>query len=285
MLNVMICRLRLFFVLVCCSSLIFYGALSFIPWLSPYAAAQNQPTGTQIKKNVAIVIDDFGNDMTGTKEMMALKLQFTVAVMPFLPTTHRDAEWAHSLGHDVLVHLPMEPIRGLSSWLGPGAITTSLNNAEIRSRVNAAIDDVPYAVGMNNHMGSKVTADPRIMKVVLEVCRERGLFFLDSRTNYRSVITKLSDHIGVRTLDNHIFLDDHYTMQHINKQLALIHTFLLKHDECVVIGHVGPPGKKTAEALNHVERKLADKIEFVSLLQMLSIKDRKKLNSSQNPLF
>jgi polysaccharide deacetylase 2 family uncharacterized protein YibQ len=232
-----------------------------------------------MQKKVAIVIDDFGNNMTGTNEMMALNIQFTIAVMPFLPTTHRDAEWAHSLGHDVIVHLPMEPIRGLSRWLGPGAITTSLSDAEIRTRVNAAIDDVPYAVGMNNHMGSKATADPRVMKVVLEVCHDRGLFFLDSRTNYKSVVTKLADELEVRTLNNQIFLDDQYTLQHINKQVALIMAFLLKHDECVVIGHVGPPGQKTAAAITQASIKLADKLEFVSLLQMLSVKDQKKLDA------
>jgi polysaccharide deacetylase 2 family uncharacterized protein YibQ len=269
----MICRWRRFFVGVGCAVLVVYGSSSSL------VSAQNKVPNEHMKKRVAIVIDDFGNNMTGTSEMMALKIQFTVAVMPFLPTTHRDAEWAHSLGHDVIVHLPMEPIRGLSSWLGPGAITTSLSDAEIRTRVNAAIDDVPYAVGMNNHMGSKATADPRVMKVVLEVCHDRGLFFLDSRTNYKSVVTKLADQLEVRTLDNHIFLDDQYTIQHINKQVALITTYLVKHDECVVIGHVGPPGQKTAAAINQASHKFADKLEFVSLLQMLSAKDQKKLDA------
>jgi uncharacterized protein len=276
MLNVMNCRWRRFFVWISCAGLVLYGS-SY-----SHASAQNQSPDEHVKKRVAIVIDDFGNNMTGTTEMMALKLQFTVAVMPFLPTTHRDAEWAHSLGHDVIVHLPMEPIRGLSSWLGPGAITTSLSDAEIRKRVNAAIDDVPYAVGMNNHMGSKATADPRVMKVVLEVCHDRDLFFLDSRTNYKSVVTKLADQLEVRTLDNHIFLDDQYTSSHINKQVALINTFLLKHDECVVIGHVGPSGLKTAAAINQASFKMADKLDFVSLLQMLSVKDQKRLDAGLN---
>ncbi|QGQ95358.1 divergent polysaccharide deacetylase family protein [Paenibacillus psychroresistens] len=277
MLNVIICRWRRFFIIW-----IGFVSLFFCGSTYPHVSAQNQIekeyVDEQIKKKVAIVIDDFGNNMNGTTEMMALKIQFTAAVMPFLPTTHRDAEWAHSLGHDVIVHLPMEPIRGLSSWLGPGAITTSLSDAEIRTRVNAAIDDVPFAVGMNNHMGSKATADPRVMKVVLEVCHDRGLFFLDSRTNYKSVVSKLADQLEVRTLDNHIFLDDQYTSQHINKQVALIVTYLLKHDECVVIGHVGPSGTKTAAALNQASRNLADKLEFVSLLQMLSVKAQHKLD-------
>jgi uncharacterized protein len=266
MLNV-VCRWRLFFVAVSCVTLIFYVSPAF---------AEKQRSNELNKKQVAIVIDDFGNNMTGTAEMMALNIQFTAAVMPFLPTTHRDAEWAHSLGHNVLVHLPMEPIHGKSSWMGPGAITTSLSDAEIRKRVNAAIDDVPHAVGMNNHMGSKATADPRVMQVVLEVCRERGLFFLDSRTNHKSVVSKLSNQIGVRSLNNQIFLDETYTVQHIHKQISQMNTHLLKNDECIVIGHVGPPGKKTAEALNQISHQMTNHAEFISLLQMLAVKEHKK---------
>lgn len=88
----------------------------------------------------------------------------------------KDAIAAHEKGMDVIVHMPMEPKSGRPEWLGPGAITSSLTDAEVRERVEKAIDDVPYAIGMNNHMGSKVTSDKRIMSIVLDVCRERGLF-------------------------------------------------------------------------------------------------------------
>jgi uncharacterized protein len=124
-------------------------------------------------RSISIVIDDFGNNMRGTKEMLELPIPLTVAVMPLMETTQKDAELAHRLGHEVIVHMPMEPIRGKPSWLGPGAITTDLSNKEIRKRVEAAIESVPYAVGMNHHMGSKATADERVMRVVLTVCRER----------------------------------------------------------------------------------------------------------------
>jgi polysaccharide deacetylase 2 family uncharacterized protein YibQ len=269
MLNVLICLPRRFFavlglVIIMCNASTAYAKVHPSPELSP--------------KRLAVVIDDFGNGMAGTEEMMALQIPFTAAVMPFLPTTKRDAEWAHRLGHNVIVHLPMEPLHGKSSWLGPGAITTNLSTAEIRARVNAAIDDVPYAVGINNHMGSKATADSRVMQVVLEVCLQRGLFFLDSRTNYRSVIGKISEQIGVKSMNNQIFLDEQYNTTHIVKQISRISTYFGKHDECIVIGHVGPPGKKTAEALKQAQAQLAKNIEFVSLQQMIAILDQKKLS-------
>ena len=94
-------------------------------WLIPAAYSETKT------KKVAIVIDDFGNNMDGTAEMMNLPIPFTVAVMPFLPSTKQDAQLAHDKGHEVILHLPMEPVRGKKSWLGPGAITTDLSNDEI----------------------------------------------------------------------------------------------------------------------------------------------------------
>nr|WP_245855796.1 divergent polysaccharide deacetylase family protein [Paenibacillus rigui] len=205
--------------------------------------------GEPASKRIAIVIDDMGNDMTGTKEMMELPIPFTAAVMPFLPTTKRDAEWAHRLGHDVLIHMPMEPVRGKKSWLGPGAITTDLPDEEIRKRVLAAIEDVPFAIGMNNHMGSKVTADPRVMRIVLEVCKEKNLIYLDSKTSHKSVVKKLAEEIGVRTGENNIFMDDIYSRDHIVKQALKVQKYMDQHEATVVIGHVGPPGKHTAAVL------------------------------------
>jgi uncharacterized protein len=105
-----------------------------------------QSMGSEIKqkvsvpksKKVAIVIDDLGNNMAGTDEIMAMEISLTVAVMPFMPTTKRDAKCAHRVGHDVLVHLPMESLKGKKHWLGPGAITSDLSDEEIRRRVRVA---------------------------------------------------------------------------------------------------------------------------------------------------
>lgn len=200
-------------------------------------------------KRIAIVIDDFGNGMSGTEQMMELGVPFTAAVMPFLSTSKRDAEWAHKLGHDVLVHLPMEPNKGKPEWLGPGAIMTNLPDEEVRKRVEAAIDNVPYAIGINNHMGSRATSDERVMRIVLTVCKERNLLFLDSKTTHKSVIGKLAKELGVRTVENDIFMDDVYTRGHIVKQALKVQKHVKDNPATIVIGHVGPPGKLTAEVL------------------------------------
>ncbi|WP_281889116.1 divergent polysaccharide deacetylase family protein [Paenibacillus sp. YYML68] len=218
-------------------------------WTAPQPTGLPPEVAEATAKRVALVIDDFGNDMQGTEQMMELSIPFGAAVMPFLPTTKRDAEWAHRLGKEVLVHMPLEPRKGKPEWLGPGAITTKLTDDEIRERVTKAIDDVPHAIGINNHMGSKATADERVMRIILEVCKERGLFFLDSRTTDKSVIGKLSKELGVKTAENHIFMDDVYTRAHIAKQAVLLQKLVKKQSDTIVIGHVGPPGKHTAAVM------------------------------------
>lgn len=234
-------------------------------------------------RQIAVVIDDFGNGMKGSEQMLQLPIKLTVAVMPFLPTTKQDAEAAYHRGHDVIVHLPMEPIRGLRRWLGPGAILTELTDDQIRKRVEAAIADVPHAVGMNNHMGSKATADKRVMRAVLQVCKEKGLFFLDSRTSYRSVVTAVAKELGVPTLHNDVFLDDVYTQNHVLRQITVLKKFLQKNDQCIVIGHVGPSGLNTSGVLKNVIPDLQGKATFVSLTQLLPLPSPLMEQSRDNP--
>lgn len=223
----------------------------------------------QREKMVAIIIDDLGNNMKGTAQILKLPVKITVAVMPFLPTTKQDAIEAHKRGHDVIVHLPMEPKQGKPEWLGPGAIKANMTDDEVRAKVTAAIEDVPYAIGMNNHMGSKVTSDKRIMSIVLDVCKEHGLFFVDSRTNYWSVVPELAAEKGMPPVRNDIFLDDIHTLAHINRQLTKVIEWLDKHDTCVTIGHVGVSGMKTFSALQSSVPMLKDHTQFVGISDLV----------------
>ncbi|WP_379153675.1 divergent polysaccharide deacetylase family protein [Paenibacillus sp. sgz5001063] len=227
---------------------------------------------------VAIIIDDFGNGLRGTDEMFKLPVKFTVAVMPFLPTSERDARRAHDRGLDVLVHLPMEPNKGKPEWLGPGAVLTRMSDTEVRQRVEAALDNVPFAIGVNNHMGSKVTGDERVMGIILSVCKERGLFFVDSHTNYRSIAGRMAREMGLPPVENHIFLDDVHTSEHVAKQMRLVQERAVNQKYCVTIGHVGIQGKETAAGIRSGIAELKDSVEFVGISDL--VKDQWKWNSS-----
>jgi uncharacterized protein len=229
-------------------------------------ATTTKPSNEQ--KHVAIVIDDFGNGMKGTEEILSLPIPLTVAIMPFLPTTERDAKLAYEKGHEVILHLPMEPLNGKKSWLGPGAITTDLTNDEVKNRVNEAIDAVPHAIGMNNHMGSKVTADKRVMRIILEVCRERGLYYLDSKTNGKSVVATLAKELDVPFLENELFFDEQYTTSHIIKQANLLMNRIELDNEIIAIGHVGIAGEKTASVLKQYVPLVKKKAKPVTLSEL-----------------
>lgn len=226
---------------------------------------QAKSSSTPPPNRMAIIIDDAGNDMKGTKEILNMPVKLTVAVMPFLQTTKKDAEAAHEKGMDVIVHMPMEPIKGRPEWLGPGAITSNLSDQEVRDRVEKAIKDVPYAIGMNNHMGSKITSDKRIMSIVLDVCREHGLFFVDSRTNFRSVVGELAAAKNMPPIGNDIFLDDHNSKAHIRKQLDLAAQHAVDKKNCVVIGHVGHSGMNTSAVIRESITRLQNQVQFVGI--------------------
>ncbi|WP_426334483.1 divergent polysaccharide deacetylase family protein [Paenibacillus silvae] len=235
---------------------------------SGVSASQDGISSAQPNR-MAIIIDDMGNDMKGTAEILNMPVKLTVAVMPFLQTTKKDAAAAHEKGMDVIVHMPMEPKKGRPEWLGPGAITSNLTDEQVRERVEKAIDDVPYAIGMNNHMGSKITSDKRIMSIVLDVCRERGLFFVDSRTNFRSVVGELAAAKNMPPVGNDIFLDDQNSKAHIRKQLHLAAQHAVDKKSCVVIGHVGHTGMNTSAVIRESISGLQNQVQFVGISDLV----------------
>ena len=237
--------------------------------LFTYSSMAVAETESTPRKELAIVIDDFGNGMKGTEEMLELPISITAAIMPFLSTTSRDAKLAHEKGHEVIVHLPMEPKNGKKSWLGPGAITTDLSDKEVRERVEKAIEAVPFAVGMNHHMGSKVTEDERIMRIVLEVCKEKGFYYLDSKTTSNSVVGKIADELSVPHLENNLFFDHIYTEQYINKQALSLMEQLNESEQLIAIGHVGITGERVADVLKTYIPQYAKQAEIVPLSTLI----------------
>ncbi|WP_373425796.1 divergent polysaccharide deacetylase family protein [Paenibacillus endoradicis] len=228
--------------------------------------SENIKSGTHL---MAIVIDDLGNDMDGTEAILKLDIPITVAVMPFLPSSTKDAEAAYQAGHEVIVHMPMEPNKGLKKWLGPGALTADLTDEEVRQKVEQAIDNIPHAVGMNNHMGSKITSNERIMRIVLQVCKERNLYYLDSKTTYQSVVAKVATELGVPYAENQLFLDDVYSAEHVHKQMQKAYALMERQENTVMIGHVGAPGKYTSSEILRSIPQFAQRGQLVRVSELI----------------
>jgi polysaccharide deacetylase 2 family uncharacterized protein YibQ len=208
----------------------------------------SQKTSTQPKK-VAIIIDDLGNGLKGTDEIFSIQAPLTVAIMPFLRTSKEDAIRAHLAGFDVLLHIPMEPIRGKKRWLGPGAITTDMSDQDIKEQLRKEIESIPYVVGVNNHMGSKATADPRVVKDILEVLKEKKLFIVDSGTSPDSKIVLLAKQMGVPYVRRTVFLDNKNSESYIKRQIQILIDQARNQGWGVGIGHVGVQGLNTYRAI------------------------------------
>ncbi|MBI5599682.1 MAG: divergent polysaccharide deacetylase family protein [Deltaproteobacteria bacterium] len=197
----------------------------------------------------AIVIDDMGADMEKLRSILDVNAQITVAVMPYLRHSRDVAEEAHLRGLEVLLHLPMEPKDSRKNDPGTGALLNAMSNEEIQRRLKSDISGVPYATGVNNHMGSEFTENASGMRAVMEVLKEKKFFFLDSRTSPRSVAARLAVESGVKTASRNVFLDNERDKRSIRGQFAELLRMARKNGKAIAIGH---PYPETLEVLKEV---------------------------------
>jgi uncharacterized protein len=257
---IIISRKAIYFILLFTLVAIFFIQLNKIKGDISIWKQEKKPTDIlsvnqekKIKARVAIIIDDFGNDGAGTKEMLEINRPLTCAVIPFLENTKLDAEAAHKAGHEVIIHIPMEPHKGNPKWLGEKGITGNLTEEQVKSILKEAIEDVPYAVGVNNHMGSKATEDEQIMKAILEVIKERNMYIIDSKTSMNSIVKKIAEDLEVPVLERAVFLDNQKDIDSLKRQIRQLEQIALEKGYAVAIGHVGPEGGiVTAKAIKEM---------------------------------
>ena len=179
----------------------------------------------------------------GVQDFLEGKIPITAAVMPFTEYSTKHAEWAHKNGFEVMVHLPMQPKSGKRSWLGPKPITVDLSPQEVKQRVVEALKSVPYAVGMNNHMGSLAVENEAIVRAIVEVAKERKMFIIDSGTSPGTKFPKVAKELGVPLLRRDVFLDDISSSSHVRKQMIRLAKVTEIKGSGIAIGHVGVTGK------------------------------------------
>ena len=194
---------------------------------------------------IAIVIDDVGMDVAAAQRAVALDAGITLAILPYADAASRIAVDARAAGHDVLLHMPMEPV-GLADP-GPNSLRVGLSDADIAARTRWAMAQVPGAVGLNNHMGSRFTTDPRAMRVALASVSGQGPLFLDSLTTAHSRGRAVAAGLGLRTLERDIFLDHEIDAEAIADRLAEAEDLANRRGWAVVIGH---PHAQTLDALD-----------------------------------
>jgi polysaccharide deacetylase 2 family uncharacterized protein YibQ len=196
------------------------------------------------KPLIAVVIDDVGLDRPRSKRAWELPGPLTLSFLPYAKDLRDQAKAARARGHELMLHLPMEP-SGRNDP-GPNALLVSLSDAELRRRTTAALDSFEGFVGVNNHMGSRFTAFKPGMETVLRQFKGRGLMFLDSRTSAQSVGDQLAHEMGVPSIVRHVFLDDDESLDAVRRKLAEAEAIARRQGFVVVIGH---PHEATLQAL------------------------------------
>ena len=187
---------------------------------------------------IAIVLDDFGSmsrHLVG--RFCSLPQTLTLAILPNEGDIDDILELARHRGHEVIVHLPMEPQEYPERNPGDNAILVSQDERQIRGLVRAAVRKVPGAVGFNNHMGSRATADPRVMAEVLREVKRQGMLFLDSRTTAASVACDMARGMGVRTARRDVFLDPVDQSASPEDQLWQLAEVAARKGEAIGVGH------------------------------------------------
>jgi len=219
------------------------------------------------RPRVALVIDDLGYSRNGVvTDILSLDLPLTVAVLPTLPYSAFALEKAQREGKCTILHLPMEPDEAQGSDLA--MVTSDMDEGEIERLVARYIQSLPGIEGVNNHQGSLATTDPRVMKIVLAVVKDYGLFFLDSLTSSKSIAYNTAREMGVATARNSVFLDaDTEDPEVVERRIRELVAWAHSHGTAVGIGH---PRPWMLDALEHSESFLKSAgIELVYLTDIV----------------
>lgn len=221
------------------------------------------------KIKIALLIDDFGYSKGGVVDAFLedLNIPFTISVIPGTPQAKSVAEQAHKSGKEVIIHLPMQPKGKFNpdyKWI----ILDKMSEEEIKSTMKEARKDIPYAVGLNNHMGSLITSEERPMRALLKAVKEEDLFFVDSRTSPDSIAFALAQEMGVKSTSRQVFLDNEKDIDYIKGQFQQLISSAKEKGKTLGMGHIDIT---TAQALKEIVASLDErKIELVYVSEIVN---------------
>ncbi len=217
---------------------------------------------------IAIIIDDLGQDKQMAQKFLELPGPLTLSVLPHLPHTRRVADAVRAKKWEVMVHLPMEPQEYPAVNPGPGALLLTMTPDVLIEQLRKNLAAVPGAVGANNHMGSRLTAQSGQMNQVFSELKRHNLFFIDSRTSSDSVALDAARLFKIPFGQRHVFLDHHPNRGFIEKQLKLLQKKAQRHGVAIGIGH---PYQITWQVLSEAIPRLKETVRLIPASQAVRI--------------
>lgn len=220
----------------------------------------------QADARVAIIIDDMGNNLPLGQRAVALPGAVTYSVLPQLPYSRDLALKAHAAGKEVMLHLPMEAVDGRA--LGPGGLDAAMSRADFSRALRVNLGAVPHVVGVNNHMGSLLTRQAGAMRWLMSDLKcIGGLYFVDSRTDVRTVAGRTAREAGLPNARRDVFLDNLQEPAHVRAQLQRLVRKARAQGSAIGIGH---PYPATLEVLaQELPRLLEQGIQLVPVSRLV----------------
>src|SRR5262249_14042191 len=198
-----------------------------------------QMTPPRLRGRIVLILDDVGFDRQPIAEAIRIDPNLNFSVLPNAPHAAEVATLLHRRGFEVLCHLPMEPEQYPRVSPGSGAVLTSMTDDQIARTTVTNVESVPFARGVNNHMGSRATADRRVMTSVLSALPE-DMYFIDSRTTPASVAATVAHEMSIRAATRNVFLDDIETDVAVRRQLRDLARESEEPGIAIGIGHMYP---------------------------------------------
>jgi polysaccharide deacetylase 2 family uncharacterized protein YibQ len=227
-------------------------------------------------RRAAIIIDDLGGDLSAARQLLQLDYPLTFSIMPHLRHSAVVAEEAHRAGREVMLHLPMQPEGGSAARRSADELEVGMTSFTVRSIIESDLASVPHAAGVNNHMGSRATADASLMAEVMQVFRERHLYFVDSRTTPDTVALEVARRMQLPAFYRSVFLDDTETTTYTLGQLRQLRRVLEEQGTAIAIGH---PYPTTLNALGQFLPELErDDIQLLPASQLTRLPEAVRLS-------
>ncbi len=217
---------------------------------------------------VAIIIDDIGYERRVAEKFLSLDAVLTFSVFPHSPFQQRIIRKARAKGIEIMLHLPMKPDKYPEVDPGPDALLTSMSPDELIDQLNKNLDAVPLIKGVNNHMGSKMTAESTRMYQIFSVLKKRGLFFVDSRTTPESVCKPSARLLQIPFAERDVFIDHVQEPDFIRKQIKELIRIAEIHGTAIGIAH---PHLITYEVFREELPELQKKVRLVPVSSLVQI--------------
>ncbi len=193
------------------------------------------PLPHDLRPAIAVIIDDVGLSVAHTRAAIALPVPVTLAFLPYGNHVQMLADEARAAGHEIFLHLPMEPVGGEDP--GPDALVADLDGTELMARTSFALDQFSGYTGVNNHMGSRLTQDAGLRAEVMTLISARDVIFVDSLTSRQSLAYAVARAHGIAATRRDVFLDNDIDEAEINGQLLEAERIAQARGTAIAIAH------------------------------------------------